>query len=143
MNSIPFAGQALGAFLSSFTVDWFGYKLTMVILAIIQLIAVISTSFVLIHQSIGIEMTLTYHDTVELTSNFTGSWGQFTAGRFIAYVSTGLAEMAVTHYNSEVSPASTRGLLAGSMLLFNALGNLWGTHTNPRQDDFYIVDKKR
>lgn len=34
--------------------------------------------------------------------------------------------MAVTHYNGEASPASSRGLLAGSMLLFNALGNLWG-----------------
>jgi len=34
--------------------------------------------------------------------------------------------MVVTHYNSEISPASTRGLLAGSMILFNALGNLWG-----------------
>ena len=42
MNSIPFAGQALGAFLSSNVVDKFGYKYTMVILAIIQVIAVIS-----------------------------------------------------------------------------------------------------
>jgi MFS family permease len=104
MNSIPFAGQALGAFLSSFFVDWFGYKVTMIVLAVVQVIAVI----------------------IELTCNFTGSWGQFTVGRFLAYVSTGLAEMAVTHYNSEVSPAATRGLLAGSMLFFNALGNLWG-----------------
>lgn len=34
--------------------------------------------------------------------------------------------MAVTHYNSEISPAQTRGVIAGSMILFNALGNLWG-----------------
>lgn len=34
--------------------------------------------------------------------------------------------MAVTHYNSEVSPAKMRGLAAGSMIFFNALGNLWG-----------------
>lgn len=104
MNSIPFAGQALGAFASSFTVDWFGYKFTMVILAVIQIIAVV----------------------IELTCNLTGSWGQFTAGRFLAYTSTGLAEMAVIHYNGEVAPASVRGLLSGSMLFFNALGNLWG-----------------
>jgi Na+/melibiose symporter-like transporter len=76
----------------------------MVILAIVQIIGVV----------------------LELTSNLTASWGQFTAGRFLAYISTGLAEMAVIHFNGEVSPASTRGLLAGTMLFFNALGNLWG-----------------
>lgn len=90
--------------MSNFAVDWLGYKRTMVMLAIIQIIAII----------------------IELTCNFTGSWGQFTAGRFLAYTSTGLAEMAVTHYNSEISPAATRGLFAGSMIFFNALGNLWG-----------------
>ena len=104
MNSIPFAGQALGAFLSSNVVDKFGYKYTMVVLALIQIVAII----------------------VELTSNLSGSWGQFTAGRFLAYTSTGLAEMAVVHYNSEVAPASIRGLVAGSMIFVNALGNLWG-----------------
>lgn len=64
--------------------------------------------------------------TLELTSNLTGSWGQLTAGRFVAYISTGLAELAVTHFNGEVSPASTRGLLAGSMVFSHAVGNLWG-----------------
>lgn len=44
MNSIPFAGQALGAFLSANVVDLLGYKLTMVVLAIIQFIAIISPS---------------------------------------------------------------------------------------------------
>jgi MFS family permease len=52
MNSIPFAGQALGAFLSSNVVDQFGYKYTMVVLALIQIVAII----------------------VELTSNLSGSW---------------------------------------------------------------------
>ena len=33
----------------------------------------------------------------------------------------------MTHYNSEISPASTRGLFAGAMILFNALGNFWGS----------------
>ncbi|SMR46115.1 unnamed protein product [Zymoseptoria tritici ST99CH_1E4] len=34
--------------------------------------------------------------------------------------------MAVIHFNGEVSPASNRGLLSGSMLFFNALGDLCG-----------------
>lgn len=44
MNAIPFAGQALGAFLSSNVVDRFGYKYTMVVLAVIQLIAIVGSS---------------------------------------------------------------------------------------------------
>lgn len=37
---------------------------------------------------------------VELTCVYTSSWGQFTAGRFLAYTAVGLAEMAVTHYST-------------------------------------------
>lgn len=42
MNSIPFAGQAIGAFLSESTADYFGYKLSLVIVSLIQLVAVVS-----------------------------------------------------------------------------------------------------
>lgn len=62
--------------------------------------------------------------TVSLTSNLTGSWAQFTFGRFMAYISTGIAEMVVTNYLSEISPASTRGLVAGSMVLFVCIKRL-------------------
>ncbi len=79
MNSIPFAGQALGAFLSSNVADLLGYKLTMIVLAIVQVIAVISEYDNLI------PMTRLTNRSVELTCKFTGSWGQFTAGRFLAY----------------------------------------------------------
>lgn len=42
MNSIPFAGQAIGAYLSESVADVLGYKLGLIIVSVIQLIAVIS-----------------------------------------------------------------------------------------------------
>lgn len=94
----------------------------MVVLAIVQAIAVISM-LKSSHCPLSCAGRLT-ESSVELTCEFTGSWGQFTAGRFLAYISSGLAEMAVTHYNGEVAPASVRGLLAGSMLLSVSLVRL-------------------
>jgi MFS family permease len=62
--------------------------------------------------------------TVELTSHH---WAQFTVGRIIAYFAVGLVENAVPAYNAETSPAATRGLLSGSIILVSSLGNLWGS----------------
>lgn len=42
MNSIPFAGQAIGAFLSEIVADYLGYKLGLIIVSCIQIVAVIS-----------------------------------------------------------------------------------------------------
>ena len=53
-------------------------------------------------------------------------WVQFTIGRDVAYFAVGLVENAVPSYNAETSPAATRGLLSGSLMLFTSLGNLWG-----------------
>lgn len=53
-------------------------------------------------------------------------WLQFTIGRDVAYFAVGVVENASPSYNAEVSPASTRGLLSGSLMFFTALGNLWG-----------------
>lgn len=60
---------------------------------------------------------------VELTSCH---WEQFTVGRIIAYAAVGLVENAVPAYNAETSPAAVRGFLSGSIMMFTALGNLWG-----------------
>lgn len=59
MNAIYFAGQALGALLSIFAVDWFGYKITMVILALIQIIAVISMSAQVQRFHVVVSLTMT------------------------------------------------------------------------------------
>ena len=47
-------------------------------------------------------------------------------GRIVAYAAVGLVENAVPAYNAELSPAATRGLLSGSLLMVTGLGNLWG-----------------
>ncbi|EGP90550.1 uncharacterized protein MYCGRDRAFT_90712 [Zymoseptoria tritici IPO323] len=93
MNSIPFAGQALGALLSSFAIDWFG--------------------------------------------NLTGSWEQLTFGRFLAYIATELAEMAVIHFNGEglryrdslqgLIPVAVQFIPAVLILIF-----IWFTVESPR-----------
>ena len=53
-------------------------------------------------------------------------WAQFTVGRIVTYFAVGQVENAVPAYNAETSPAATRGLLASSIMLLTALGNLWG-----------------
>lgn len=60
---------------------------------------------------------------VELSAR---EWVQFSVGRIVAYYAVGLVECITPSYNAEISPASTRGLLAGSMMTLTALGNLWG-----------------
>lgn len=45
----------------------------------------------------------------------------------MAYYAVGLVENAVPSYNAEVSPAATRGLLSGSIMMVTSLGNLWGS----------------
>ena len=69
--------------------------------------------------------TLTDHlkNAVEMSAKH---WVQFTVGRNVAYFAVGLVENAVPSYNAETSPAATRGLLSGSLMLLTALGNLWG-----------------
>lgn len=61
--------------------------------------------------------------SVELTAHH---WVQFTVGRIIAYFAVGLVENAVPSYNAETSPAATRGILSGSIMMVTSLGNLWG-----------------
>lgn len=63
---------------------------------------------------------------VEMTSEISSSWVQFTIGRIIAYFAVGLVENAVPAYNAETAPPAVRGLLAGSIMFVTSLGNLWG-----------------
>lgn len=42
MNSIPFAGQAVGALFSEAVADYLGYKMGLIVVSIIQLFAIVS-----------------------------------------------------------------------------------------------------
>lgn len=44
----------------------------------------------------------------------------------VTYYAVGLCENLVPSYNAEIAPAKHRGLLAGSIMTFTGLGNLWG-----------------
>jgi len=102
MNSLPWIGKLTGCLGSDALIERAGYKKTMYIAGIVQLVALI----------------------IEMTSRH---WEQFTIGRLIAYFAVGLVENAVPAYNAETSPAATRGLLSGSIILVSSLGNLWGS----------------
>ncbi|KAJ9138582.1 General substrate transporter [Coniochaeta hoffmannii] len=102
MNSLPWIGKLSGCLGSDAFIERVGYKKTMYAAAIVQIVALI----------------------IEMTSQH---WAQFTVGRIIAYSAVGLVENAVPAYNAETSPAATRGLLSGSIILVTSLGNLWGS----------------
>ncbi|CAL5865892.1 uncharacterized protein PFLUO_LOCUS98 [Penicillium psychrofluorescens] len=101
MNSLPWIGKLTGCFGSELFIENAGYKRTMYAAASIQIVALI----------------------IELTAHH---WVQFTVGRIIAYFAVGLVENAVPSYNAETSPAATRGILSGSIMMVTSLGNLWG-----------------
>lgn len=105
MNSIVFLGSFVGCASFEPICERFGYKITIYLAGIIQIIAVI----------------------VELTSKH---WGQFTAGRVLAYVSVGLVENASPGYCSEISPAAIRGFMSGSMTVIVTVGNTIGAGVN-------------
>ena len=44
-------------------------------------------------------------------------WVQFSIGRVFAYLAVGLVENAVPSYASEISPAGSRGFLAGLVFI--------------------------
>ncbi|KAJ9635684.1 hypothetical protein H2204_005644 [Knufia peltigerae] len=101
MNSIPWIGKIVGCFIIEPLIDRVGYRQSIVVASIIQIIALI----------------------IEMTAK---GWQQFTIGRNFAYLSVGLVENLAPAYCAEIAPSSLRGLLAGSITFVVALGNLWG-----------------
>jgi sugar porter (SP) family MFS transporter len=55
---------------------------------------------------------------------------QFVVGRVIVYFSVGLAEICATTYQSEIVPASMRGVVVGSIQLFNQIGQILAAGVN-------------
>lgn len=119
MNSLPWIGKILGCFGSEAFIDRSGYKRTMYAAAGIQIVALISKNIA----SSWCHGAILIWSLVEMTAH---NWVQFTVGRIVAYFAVGMVENAVPSYNAETSPAATRGLLSGSIMVVTSLGNLWG-----------------
>ncbi|CAK7199486.1 hypothetical protein SEUCBS139899_002166 [Sporothrix eucalyptigena] len=102
MNSIPWIGKFVGCFTVEPLIERVGYRNSIIVAAIVQIVALI----------------------IEMTAK---SWQQFTIGRNFAYLAVGMVENLVPAYCAEVSPTDVRGLLAGSITFVNACGNLWGS----------------
>ncbi|OJJ00793.1 hypothetical protein ASPVEDRAFT_149709 [Aspergillus versicolor CBS 583.65] len=102
MNSIPWIGKFVGCFLVEPLIERVGYRKSIIVTSVVQIVALI----------------------IEMTAK---SWQQFTIGRNFAYLAVGLVENLVPAYCAEIAPSALRGLLAGSITFVVALGNLWGS----------------
>ena len=96
-----------------------GYRLSMSVVCLVQIVAVVSKFRRLCLWSVRSDCR-----PVELTAK---TWEQFTVGRILAYLGVGLVENLVPTYEAELAPASLRGFLAGNVQVIVILGNIWGS----------------
>lgn len=96
-----FVGKFVGTMSYEPVVERFGFKIVMFAVCSIQMLGVV----------------------LELA---TTNWIAFTVGRCLAYLAVGLVGAASPSFTADIVPAPLRGTCAGSLILFNALGNLWG-----------------
>ncbi|PSR83417.1 general substrate transporter [Coniella lustricola] len=102
MNSIVWPGKIAGVLAFEPLLHRVGYKKSIYVCCVIQIVALI----------------------IEITAK---EWVQYEVGRIIAYFAVGIIENVVPSYQAEVSPASLRGFITGSMVSVVTLGNLWGS----------------
>jgi MFS family permease len=101
MNSVNWTGKLVGCAIFEPLLNRLGYKKTIYILSVIQIVAVI----------------------LECTSS---SWIQFSVGRVLAYLAVGIVEPLIPTYQAELSPAPLRGFFAGNVQVLVHLGSIWG-----------------
>ncbi|KAL2795192.1 general substrate transporter [Aspergillus keveii] len=112
LSSLAFIGKFLGCFFAGPAIERFGHRIVFQALSVISIIGVI------------IEITAAD------TAPGTGRFAQFIVGRIIVYISVGLVEVDVTTYQSEIVPASFRGLVVVSLQLFLVAGGLVASGVN-------------
>ncbi|VUC23442.1 unnamed protein product [Clonostachys rosea] len=100
MSSLAFIGKFLGCLIAGPAIEKYGHRMVFFALSIVSIVGVI------------IEITAAD------TGVGTGRYAQFIVGRIIVYISVGLVEVDVTTYQSEIVPASFRGLVIISLQLF-------------------------
>ncbi|KAL2839000.1 general substrate transporter [Aspergillus pseudoustus] len=112
LSSLAFIGKFIGCFSAGPAIERFGHRIVFQALSIISVIGVI------------IEITAADN------APGTGRLPQFIVGRIIVYISIGLVEVNVTTYQSEIVPASFRGLVVVSLQLFLVAGGLVASGVN-------------
>ncbi|KAJ5648791.1 hypothetical protein N7490_005163 [Penicillium lividum] len=112
LTSLAFIGKFLGCLLAGPAIERFGHRIVFFALSAISVIGII----------------------VEITAAGSGAgagrFAQFVVGRIIVYISVGLVEVNVTTYQSEIVPASFRGLVIVSLQLFLSVGTVLATGVN-------------
>ncbi|CAG8282028.1 unnamed protein product [Penicillium salamii] len=120
LSSLAFIGKFIGCFVAGPAIEKYGHRIVFYALSVISIIGVI------------IEITAAD------TGPGTGRLAQFIVGRIVVYVSIGLVEVNVTlteydfsrTYQSEIVPASFRGLVVVSLQLFLVAGGLVASGAN-------------
>ncbi|KAL4875673.1 general substrate transporter [Aspergillus karnatakaensis] len=112
LSSLAFIGKFIGCFAAGPAIERYGHRVVFYALSVISIIGVI------------IEITAADK------APGSGRFAQFVVGRIIVYVSVGLVEVDVTTYQSEIVPASFRGLVVVSLQLFLAAGSLLASGVN-------------
>ncbi|KAL3476667.1 general substrate transporter [Aspergillus californicus] len=112
LSSLAFVGKFIGCFVAGPAIERYGHRVVFYALSAISIVGVI----------------------VEITAADegpgTGRFAQFVVGRIIVYISIGLVEVDVTTYQSEIVPASFRGLVVVSLQLFLTAGGLIASGVN-------------
>ncbi|KAJ5983457.1 hypothetical protein N7481_005556 [Penicillium waksmanii] len=112
LSSLAFIGKFFGCLAAGPAIEKYGHRMVLYALSVISIIGVI----------------------VEITAADigpgTGRLVQFIVGRIIVYISIGLVEVDVTTYQSEIVPASFRGLVVVSLQLFLVAGSLVASGAN-------------
>ncbi|GKZ43701.1 hypothetical protein AbraIFM66951_005177 [Aspergillus brasiliensis] len=112
LSSLAFIGKFIGCLAAGPAIERYGHRVVFHALSVISIIGVI------------VEITAAG------TASGTGRYAQFVVGRIIVYISIGLVEVGVTTYQSEIVPASFRGLVVISLQLFLVCGSLLASGVN-------------
>ncbi|KAJ5692590.1 hypothetical protein N7462_002013 [Penicillium macrosclerotiorum] len=116
LTSLAFIGKLIGCLAAGPAIERFCHRILFFFLSAVSVIGII----------------------VEITAagsgNGTGRLAQFIVGRVIVYISVGLVEVDVTWvfstYQSEIVPASFRGLVIVSLQLFLSVGTILASAVN-------------
>lgn len=102
MNSTPFLGKLIGTLISSPIMERFGRKAALLAIAFISVV--------------GTLLQCTSYNVI-----------QYTIGRILCYLGTGITISVVPAYQSEASPAELRGALGATLQLWIGVGQVLGS----------------